>query len=172
MPIWFEWILSITSLIANVMVISGIAVYLNNRPAKRKFLLTNIAIDDPEPCTGNEILSKQKIKIWFYNKTNSQFYINRINIYDIGAIEHLRNFKHEDELKDIHNYSSVYYSEDGHNNPTINVCVNPCSPCVIDGYLLLDEGEQLPEQITLVVVTATKKIFKYDIHTVAQHELT
>lgn len=171
MPKWIEWALSISTFIANLMVIGGIGAYLHNRPKKDRFPLTDVLFGQLEPRLGDSITRKQKIRLSFYNKTTTRFYISRIDIYDFGALDHVRNYKNEDILKRKENYSSVYRDVNGSISPIINVCVQPCSPCVIEGYLQLDYDEQLPEQITLAVVTVTKQLFKYNIQTEAQIEL-
>ena len=168
MPAWFEWILAIVSLLANIMVISGIVVYLLNRPKNKRFPLTDIFLGELEPLPQNGIVRRQKIRLCFYNKTNSQFYISRINIYRMGDMDHVNSFKNENVIMEKENFSSVYCRENEREDCVINVCVQPHSPCVINGCLYLDSDEQLPTRITLVVVTATQQIFKYNIETEAQ----
>lgn len=156
MPLWVEWIIGITTIIANGMVIGGIAVYLNNVPRKTKFSFADIQLGEPEKQDDNGYV-KQKIRICFYNKTNTLFYINRFDIYDYE--------------KKNENYSSIYINENGQNNPILDLCVQPNAPCHVDGYLILDYNRLLPERITLVGYTNKGRALPYNIHTGALVEL-
>ena len=164
LPCWIEWTIAITTIVANLIAIIAFAstiwavvVYCKNRIEKKNFYLADIQIDDIEKIEANKDLRKQKIRLCFYNKTSTLFYIHRIDTYD---------YEEKNE-----NYSSVYHNDNGRNNPILDMCVHPNAPCVIEGYLILDYNRLLPEKITLVAYTNKGKAMPYNIQTEVMLEI-
>lgn len=156
LPDWVEWIIGITTIIANAIAIftllSAIIIFCKNIRSKRKLILIETRIGQIQQVKGINGLYEREVYICLHNLTNKQFYIADCFIEYEGMKKALPILDKEEKK------GNKYYDN------RLNVNVMPNAPCVINGFIWVEKNFIFPKSATLLLEFTNGKPYRYELN--------
>lgn len=154
LPEAVEWIVAITSIIANCAIFGVVINFFKNLIRKKNFQLTGFYLNEPSHLVGTGKYHS-RIALSFFNKTNKTFYILSAKI-----------FVNEKSFPIFLKRETTQFVMLG------NERIDPKAPYVIDGYLIFNYGQEFAETIILELETSANSKFTYMLNTKKLIELS
>lgn len=156
LPIWAEWIVAITTILANIVAITtllgAIVLYLKNQVRKEKLPLIEARFVQSAHINGWDKANERIAKLIFFNHTNKAFYISEC------FVEH-GNFKTPLPI-----FSKEIKGNDRNYETKLNTPIMPNAPAVIDGVFLMQRELTFPRDAVLLVILTNGKSFRYELN--------
>lgn len=156
LPIWAEWIVAITTILANIVAITtllgAIVLYLKNRVRKEKLPLIEARFVQSKHIEGLDKIDERTAQLFFYNETNRVFYISEC------FVEH-ENFKTPLPI-----FSKEINGNDRNYETKLNTPIMPNAPAVINGVFLASRDFTFPRDAMLLVILTNGKSFRYELN--------